>query len=158
MTEFKKIKSDYEKLKKEYPLPEFKDFMFIFGYPKEDDLKSVVTLFFACKKTPSNAAQWLVGLMSPQDNISAQDQRFTKHMRDELMHAMKTCVVAGKKFSIVSFEASQGKDPEKALAESIAEATRELKPVAELFKRILKTTLKGWEKADTEEDHVSYRW
>ena len=158
MSEFKKIKADYNKLKKEYPLPDMKDFMAVFGYPKEDDLKSVVTLFFACKKTPASAAHWTINLMSPHDNISAQDQKFTKDMKNELLEAMKKCTIVDKKLSITSLEASQTDDPEKMLAEAISEAAKELRPVAEMIKKILKICVDGWSNTGTEEDHVSYRW
>jgi hypothetical protein len=158
MSDYATLKKEYGKLQKKYPkLPEFGEFTLVFGFPKEDELKSVLTLFQAVKKTPFNVAHWIMDVLSPHDTISAHDSQVTKDMRNELLSAMKTCVVADKELSIRSFEASQAKDPEKVMSEAIAAAVVDLKEVAEFLKKVLEKTVDGWKNAEDEKESTYYR-
>jgi hypothetical protein len=158
MSDVPTLRKEYNKLKKKYAeLPEFKEFTLVFGFPKEDEFKSVLTIFKAVKKTPFNVAHWVMNILSPSDTISANDNRVTKGMRGELLVAMKKLVIADKKLSIRSFEASQSDDPEKVMAEAMAEAVEDLKGVAGFLKKVLEKIVEGWSKAEDNNDST-YHW
>ncbi len=157
MSEVAKLRKEYEKLAKEYPLPEFEEFTLVFGFPKEEDFKSVLSLFRAVKKTPFNVANWIMNILSPVDTITSHDSHLIRELRDELLSAMKKCVVVDKRLSIHSFEASQSKDPEKVMAEALSEAVSELKGVAGFLETVLKKTAEGWEKEENDSGST-YHW
>jgi len=157
MSDYSALKKEYGKLAAKHSLPKFEEFTFVFGFPKEDELKSVLTLFQAVKKTPSNVAHWVMSLLSPSDTITAHDSQVTRDMRDELLDALKKCVVADKLLSIRSFEATQSKDPEKVMALALAETVKELKEVATFLKKVLEKTRDGWKNAENEKEST-YHW
>ena len=157
MADYPTIKKEYEKLKNKHPLPRFEEFTLVFGFPKEDEVKSVLTLFRAVKKTPFNVSHWIMDILSPHDTITSHDSQVTKDLRDDLLSAMKKCVIVDKEMSLCSFNASQAKDPEKLMAESIAAASAELKEVAEFLKKVLEKTADGWRNAEDEKEST-YHW
>lgn len=148
MSDYPTLKKEYGKLKKKYPLPKFEEFTLVFGFPKEDELKSVLTLFQAVKKTPFNVAHWIMNTLSPCDNITANDNKILSGFRDELLSAMKKCVIADKQLSLVSFKASRSKDPEKLMVEALSKAVADLKDVATFLETALERTVDGWSNSE----------
>jgi|GEM_PF-6836735 len=158
MSNFKEIQKNYDSLKKEYPsLPEFSKMLQTFGYMEEDDVKSVVTLYSWAKKTPANVAQWIAHHLTPGDMLSANDAKFVKPIREDLLNSLKICASLSKKMSLSSFESTLNKNPEEVLAKTLGEAATELEPVVLTAKKMLKLSLEGWTNEEKEEE-VNYRW
>ncbi|MBR9680839.1 MAG: hypothetical protein GOU98_03380 [Candidatus Altiarchaeota archaeon] len=158
MSSFKELKDTYEGLMKANKnLPNFSKLVGVFGYPEEDDLKSVVTLFSWAKKTPINVAQWIANHLTPGDMLSANDAKFVKSMRTDLVTSLKICASLSKKMSLASMASSASDTPEAELSRSIHEATEDLDSVVKVAKKMLELTLEGWS-SDEKEEEVSYRW
>lgn len=159
MSDVATLKENYSKLRKEHKeLPEFRDFTLVFGFPKAEEAESVLELFRAVKKTPFKAAHWVAGLLSPHDPICSHDSQVLKGMRSELIEAMKDLVVADKRLSMVSFDASGADDPSGEMARGLADAVEATKGTAHFLRELLEKTRDGWENAESADEEVSYRW
>jgi hypothetical protein len=157
MSDVAELRKNYDKLRKDYKdLPKFSDFTLVFGFPKAEEAVSMLELFRAVKKTPFKAAHWVMCVLSPSDTIMAHDSHVTKDRRDELVEAMKSLVIADKKLSMVSFKASQEKDPEKVMAAALGEVTSGLKDTALFLQAILELTAEAWEHADEQHSATYY--
>ena len=158
MSSFKELKTTYEGLMSENKkLPTFSKLVQVFGYPEEDDLKSVVTLFSWAKKTPINVAQWIAHHLTPGDMLSANDAKFVKPIKGDLLTSLKICASLSKKMSLASMASSLSDNPEEELSKSLHEATEDLDSVVTVAKKMLELTLEGWSSEEKEEE-VSYRW
>jgi len=159
MTGMKEIKAEYSKLKKKHKdLPELTTFMSVFGFPKEDDVDSVLSLFAFSRKAPIHLANGMIGFISPTDFILSQDNKFVKHMKTELMEVLKTCVVLHKTFSLRAFEATKSEDPEQIMVETINFVTNELERTLPTVKKALELSKAGWQDSGTQTEEVSYNW
>jgi hypothetical protein len=155
--ETKTLKGDYSKLKKENPdLPELKNFLVAFGFPSEDDRKDLFKLMGFVRKSTVGLAEAFMMLISPQEFISAQDNKFVKDMKDELMDNFKKVLVIHKGFSLSFMEAAKSSDPEAVLSKAVNEVSKELAKHASVYEKALRISKKGWEESKNGEECEAY--
>jgi hypothetical protein len=155
--ETKTLEGDYSKLKKENPdLPELKDFLVAFGFPSREDRKDFFKLIAFVRKSTVSLAEAFMMLISPQEFISAQDNKFVKDMKDELMDTFKKVLVIHKGFSLSFMEAAKSKNPEKVLSKAVNDASKEFAKHASVYEKALRISKKGWEESKSGEECEAY--
>jgi len=153
----KGTKELYEKLRKRYDLPQWKE-MFVLGFLEESDLKDIFSLAKAVKKALLNIQAALQNLLVPEDFVSMQDSKFVRGMRDEILDALRKTAYLTRKFSAGILEAIREEETEKRIAELIKEVVREMDGVLKIYCEAIKKAEEGWKKAEVEEEPIRYQW
>lgn len=157
MREVEKARKKYEKLRKKYDLPEWREVLLL-GIFEEGDFENIFLFSKAIKKSLLNLQAIFQTLLVPEDFLSMQDSKFIKEMRNEVLKGFKKIAYLTRKFSLKSFEALKKEDSDKELALAIKETFEEIEEVLEIYYKILKKLEKGWKEAKVEESSTHYQW